>query len=91
MDTYKSVEELTIGTADQSKQFRALMFTATQDVDARLKLGIADGSLAGVTLDFHFKSESTANPLIVPVACSAIRGTTVGSDVPSNVKVYGLK
>ena len=56
MDTYKSVEELTIGTADQSKQFRALMFTSTQDVDARLKLGIADGSLAGVTLDFHFKS-----------------------------------
>ena len=91
MDTYKTVEELTIGTADQSKQFRALMFTSTQDVDARIQLGIADGSLNGVTLDFHWDSDATNTPVIIPVACSAIRGTAAATVVPSNSKVYGLK
>ena len=91
MDTYRSTEEITIGSADLSRQFRGFMFTSTQDVDARIQLGIADGSQNGVTLDFHWNSETTNTPIIIPVACSAIRGTTVGSDIPSNVKVYGLK
>tara|TARA_R100000005_G_C4960583_1_gene177420 strand:+ start:910 stop:1185 length:276 start_codon:yes stop_codon:yes gene_type:complete len=91
MDTYKTVEELTIGSADQSKQFRALMFTSTQDVDARVQLGIADGSQNGVTLDFHWNSETTNTPVIFPVSCSGIRGTAAQSSVPANIKVYGLK
>ena len=91
MYTYRSVEEVTVGTGNQSKQFRGLMFTSTQDVDARIQLGIADGTQAGVTLDFHWKSETTNTPVIIPVACSAIAGTNHGSSIPSNVKVYGLR
>jgi|TARA_R100000149_G_C5762646_1_gene66830 hypothetical protein len=91
MDTYKTVEELTIGSADQSKQFRALMFTSTQDVDARVQLGLADGSKNGVTLDFHWNSETTNTPVIFPVSCSGIRGTGNASSIPSNIKVYGMK
>ena len=91
MDTYKTVEELTIGSDDQSKQFRALMFTSTQDVDARVQLGISDGSKNGVTLDFHWNSETTNTPVIFPVSCSGIRGTDKASSIPSNIKVYGLK
>lgn len=91
MDTYKTVEQLTIGAADQSKQFRALMFTSTQAVSGRVELGIADGSLNGVTLDFHWDSDQTNTPVIFPVACSAIRGTDAASSVPANIVVYGLK
>ena len=91
MDTYKTVEELTIGSADQSKQFRALMFTSTQAVSGRVQLGIVDGSQNGVTLDFHWDSDATNTPVIFPVSCSGIRGTAAQSSVPANIKVYGLK
>ena len=91
MDTYKTVEELTIGSADQSKQFRALMFTSTQAVNGRVQLGIADGSQNGVTLDFHWDSDQTNTPVVFPVSCSGIRGTAAQSSVPANIKVYGLK
>ena len=91
MDTYRSTEEITIGSADLSRQFRGFMFTSTQDVDARIQLGISDGSLNGVTLDFHWDSDATNTPVIIPVSCSAIRGTDAASVVPSNIKVYGLR